>query len=171
MTSLTPRRFISVLALNLILAAVAAGQRPVTSTWHGAAQELVNTKHTLFIVTIAQPTRRHKCIMSSINDSEIVCEHHGHKTAFHAADVAALIFPGKHSRWYLYAAAFLVAAVASTWGTVVLAPICPACAVATGVAALFLYLMAPASPMMTDGDSPDRLFYVAAGQTLQVRLH
>jgi hypothetical protein len=109
-------------------------------------------------------------LMQSINASEIVCMHHGHATAYRANDVAALISPGTHTRWSLYAAGFLAASGAATWGTVVLASVCVPCAVVTGVAAIFLCWMAPASAMATDGDTSDKLLYLAPGETLKVKL-
>jgi hypothetical protein len=157
------------LALSFVYAAVAFGQSP-TSTWEGTRMALVNSKQSLYVVTMAHPKRRHACLIQSINASEIVCTHHGRTTAYRAGNVAALIFPGTHTRWYLYAAGFLAGSGAATWGTVVLAPICIPCAAVTGIAAFFLFWMAPASAMMTDGDSSDTLLYLAPGQTLKVKL-
>lgn len=163
-------RLFTVLALSFIFATVALGQRPLTPTWEGARAELVNMKHTLYVVTISRPMNRRRCLMQSINASEIVCTRHGHTTAYRAEDVAALIIPGTHTRWYFYAAGFLAAGGVATWGTVVLASACAACAAITGVATFFLYWMAPMSAMATDGDTPDTLLYLAPGRTLKVNL-
>jgi len=57
---------------------------------------------------------------------------------------------------------------AAIWGTVVLAPVCPPCAVGTGIAA-FLIFGATGAVLIGD-DMPDRLLYLAPGQTLQVEL-
>ena len=170
MISSTLRRLLTVLALNFVFTTVALSQRPVTATWDGALAELVNTKRTLYVVTIAHPKNRHTCMMQSISGSEIVCTHHGHTTTYRAEDVAALIFPGTHTRWYLYAAGFLAGGGVATWGTVVLASVCVPCAAVTGVAAFFLYWMAPMSAMATDGDVADTLLYLAPGQILKVKL-
>jgi hypothetical protein len=170
MISSTLRSLFTVLALSFALVAVALGQNPVTPAWEGARAELVNTKQALYVVTIAHPKSRRACLMQSINAREIVCMHHGHTTAYRADDVAALISRGTHTRWYLYFAGFLAASGAAAWGTVVLASACAPCAVVTGAAAFFLLWMAPASGMATDGDAPDKLLYLASGQTLKVKL-
>jgi hypothetical protein len=160
------------LALSFVSAAIALGQSPQTSTWEGARTELVNTtQHTLYVITIAHPKSRHTCHIQSIDASEIVCTHHGHTTIYGAADVAALIFPGIHTRWYLYAAGFLAAGGAATWGAVVLASVCAPCFGGTLVAAFIFYGMVPMSAMLTDGDSADTLLYLAPGQTLKVKLN
>jgi len=163
-------RFFPILALILLFATIAQSQAPVASTWEGAQANLVNEKHTLYVVTIAHPKIRHTCIVQSVNASEIVCSQHGHAIDYLAKDVAALIDRGTHSRWYFYSARFLAAAGAATWGTVALAPVCVPCAVFTGIAALFLYQLAGLSGMISDGDFPDELLYLAPGQTLKVSL-
>jgi hypothetical protein len=170
MISSALRRLISILALNSFFAAVALGQAPVASTWQGVQEELFNTKHTLYVVTIAHPKTRHTCPMQSIDASQIVCNHHGHATAYFAKDIAALIHRGDHTRVYPFAAGFLAAGGAATWGTVVLASVCAPCAVITAVAALFFYQLAGLSGMLTDADSPDELLYLAPGQALKVSL-
>jgi hypothetical protein len=170
MISSTLRRLSTVLALGSAFATAALGQSPLAPTWESAREELVNTKHTLYVVTISHPSRRHTCLMQSINASEIVCSNHGHATAYRAEEVAALISPGTHTRWYLYAAGFLAAGGATTWVTVILAPVCVPCAATTGIAAFFLYWMAPMSAMATDDDTADTLLYLAPGQSLKVNL-
>lgn len=170
MISLALRRIFTALALILVFATAASGQSPQTTTWEGARAVLAKTKQTVYIVTITHPKNRRTCLVQSIDASEIVCTHHGHSTAYRAEDVSALISPGTHTRWYLYAAGFLGAGGAATWGTVAFATVCAPCAVITGFAAFVLYWMAPASAMMTDGDSPDALSYLAPGQTLNVKL-
>jgi len=166
----TLRRLVSVLAFAFVFAGAALSQRPPTSTWEGAGAELFGTKRTLYVVTIAHPKRRHTCLMQAISATDVVCTHHGHTTTYRADDVAALILPGTHTGWYFYAIGFLAASGAATWGTVVLSSVCAPCAVATGIVAFFLFWMAPASAMMTDGDTSDRLLYLASGQTLKAKL-
>jgi hypothetical protein len=170
MISSTLRSLSTVLALGFASSVVALGQNPLSATWEGARAELVNTTQTLYVVTVAHPKSRHACLMQSINASEIVCMHHGHTTAYRADDVAALIYPGDHTRWYLYAAGFLAASGAAIWGTVALASVCGPCAVVTGFAAFILLWMAPASAMTADGDTSDKLLYLASGQTLKAKL-
>ena len=170
MTPSTLRRLFTVLMFSFVSVAVAPGQSQLTPTWEGARFKLFNTKQTLYVVTIAHPKSHHTCLMQSINASEIVCTHRGHTTAYRTENVAALIAPGVHARWYLYAAGFLSAGGAATWGTVALATVCPPCAVLTGIAAILLYSMVPLSAMVTDGDTSDKLLYLASGQTLKVKL-
>jgi hypothetical protein len=168
MTITTVNRLIMVLALSLISGA-ALGQAPQAATWQGA-QALVVAKKNVKIITIAHPKLRHPCAVVSISANEIICGHSGHTMTFRAEDVAAVIEPGEHSHWYLYFAGSLAAAGAATWGTVVLAAVCPICAAATGVAALFLYVITPGTAFLSDDDSADSLLYLAPGQTLKVGL-
>lgn len=171
----TLRRTFLVLALSFNFAAVAFSQNPAARTWLGARAEFVNTKQKLnkqaiYVVTIAHPTKRRRCLTQSIDAEQIVCTNHRHAITYRAEDVAALIVPGTHTRWYFYAAGFLAAGGAATWAAVVLAPACIPCAAATGVAALFLLWMAPMSAMATDDDTADTLLYLAPGQGLKVKL-
>ena len=57
---------------------------------------------------------------------------------------------------------------AAIWGTVVLAATCPACAVATGITALFFF--GAAGAILIADDQPDRLLYLAPGQELTGKL-
>jgi len=109
-------------------------------------------------------------MMQSINTSEIVCDHHGRLTIYKAQDVAAIIEPGEHTPVLIYVGGILAASGAAAWGTGVLASVCIPCAVVTGVAALFLFMLAPGAAMAADGDSSDTLMYLAPGQKLQVKL-
>lgn len=169
MTAPTLRRFITVFALGFISATLALGQTPLTSTWEGA-QKMTSAKHKVYVVTTGHPERRHACVVRSIDSSGIACTHLGRATVYRAADVAALIRPGSHTKWYLWTAGFAAAAVAATWGTVVLAPVCPPCAVGTGVAALFFVAVTPLTAMMGDEDDADALLYLAPGQALQFKM-
>jgi hypothetical protein len=164
------RHLIPAFAISCIFANVALCQTSTTSAWEGARAELANPKQTVYVITIAHPKTRHTCLVQSVNASEIVCAHYGRTTTFRAGDVGALILRGEHARWYLYAAGFLAAGGGATWATVALSSVCIPCAAATGLAALVLYTLAPMCAMMTDGDSPDQLLYLAPGQTLRVRL-
>jgi hypothetical protein len=57
---------------------------------------------------------------------------------------------------------------AAIWGTVVLAPICPACAVATGIQAFFFF--GAAVNILICDYKPNRLLYLAPGQQLSKKL-
>jgi hypothetical protein len=164
-----PRSLFAGLALSFVFASFALGQSPTAPTWESARAERVATR-TLYVITISHPKSRRTCLVQSIGASEIVCTHRGHQATYRVGEVAALILPGVHTRWYLYAAGFLTAGGAATWGTVVLASVCIPCAAATAVAAFFLYWMAPMSAMATDGDTADTLLYLAPGQSLKVKL-
>ena len=166
----TLRGCIAVVTFGFIFSAVALGQNPQDRAWE-SAQRNIAAKEKVYVVTIAHPKRRNLCVVQSIGLDKIVCTHPGHTRVFRAGDVAALIERGEHTRWQLYFAGVLAAGGAATWGTVVLASVCPVCAVATGVAALFLYVVAPLTAMLTEGDSGDSLLYLAEGQHLQVRLN
>lgn len=163
-------RLVAVLSVSFIFAGAALGQAPKTAAWE-PAQWQVGAKDKVYVVTMAEPKRRRACTVESISADEIVCMHGGHATVYGSKDVAALIHAGEHAPWYLFFAGFLGAGVAATWGTVVLAPICPVCAVATGIAAVFFYVLAPGSAMLTDGDYDGSLLYLAPGQRLQVKVN
>ena len=160
------RRLITVFALNLICVTGALAQSAVTATWEGARAKLVNTRHKVYVVTVADATRRHVCRVDSINDSEIVCGHRGHTTSFQANDVAALILPGRHAPLHLSFASSLALGAVAMMGAGIFSLVCPACAVVSGTAALVFFAMAPATAFHTD----DTLLYLAPGQSLQVNL-
>src|ERR1700759_4656945 len=90
------RWLITILSLNLIFAAVMHGQVAQATAWTGA-EGIITPKQKIYVVTAAHPNRRHTCMVRSIDESEIVCEHLGHTTAYRAEDVTALIGPGKHT--------------------------------------------------------------------------
>lgn len=163
------RRILTALTFSFISVVAAQGQAAQTTSW-ASAQGVIQAEQKVYVITVAHPRRRHACLVHSIDDSEIVCTHLGRTATFHAGDVAALIRPGEHTPVLLFFTGFLAAAGAATWGTVILAPICPVCAVATGVAAAVLYVMTMGSGFLADGDSADTVLYLAAGQKLQVSL-
>lgn len=180
MTASTLRCFVTALTFGFISTAVACGQAPQVfqapqapqnSSWGEGVVRNIAAKDKVYVVTIAHPKYRHVCVVAWIDDDKIACTHPGHESVYRVEDVAALVQPGEHAHVWPYFVGFLASAVAATWGTIVLAPVCPPCAVATGAAALILYWMAPASGMMSDDDSPDTLLYLAAGQRLQVKLN
>jgi len=166
-------RQITFVVVTCFLFAVSARGQSSASTWEVAPVDVGvgNSPKRLYVVTKTHPTKRHTCEARSVSTSEIVCEHHGRPTIYKAEDVAAIIEPGEHSRWHLYSIGFLAASGLTAWGTAVVASICLPCAIAPGFAAFFLFWMAPAMAMGSDGDSPDKLLYIAPGQTLRVKLH
>lgn len=137
-------------------------------TWEFA--QLFNpSKHKLFVVTVDQPNRRQSCRIKSFTEEKLVCSRAiGGPRTYLPQQVVALILPGDGGwqfRVWLGLNAGLGAAI---WGTVVLAAACPACAVGTGIAALFFFSFAGAVAY-TD-DVPDRLLYLAPGQQLSGKL-
>ena len=180
MTTTKLSRSITAVTLCFVAAGVALGQAPQvfqiprapqTSSWGDGVQRKVAAKEKVYVVTIAHPKHRNTCIVQSVDADEIVCTHPGHKTIFRAGDVAALIKPGEHTPVLLLFVSFLAGTGAATWGTVVLAGVCPVCAVATGITAAVLFILADGSGFLADGDYADSLLYLAAGQRLQVRLN
>ena len=172
MSSSIPIRHIIRCALScLLFAAAASGQSSPTATWELAPiYAAANTTKKLYIVTISHPKKRHACMLQSIDTSQIVCDHRGHISVYKAEDVAAIIELGEHTPVWIYVGAVLAASGAAAWGTGVLASVCIPCAAVTGVAALFLFMMAPGAAMAADGDSSDTLLYIAPGQKLKVKL-
>jgi len=164
------RNIIIFVASSLIFAVASSGQNSPAPAWEVAPVYPANTTKKIYIVTISHPKKRHTCMMQSINTSEIVCDHHGRLTIYKAQDVAAIIEPGEHTPVLIYVGGILAASGAAAWGTGVLASVCIPCAVVTGVAALFLFMLAPGAAMAADGDSSDTLMYLAPGQKLQVKL-
>lgn len=170
-SSIPIRHIIFCVTFCLLRGAAASGQNSPATTWEGVSiYAAANTTKKLYIVTIAHPKKRNTCMMQSINQSEIACDHHGHPKFYKAEDVAAIIEPGEHTPVLVYVGGILAASGAAAWGTGVLASVCVPCAVVTGVAALFLFIMAPGAAMAADGDTSDTLLYIAPGQKLQVRL-
>ena len=135
------------------------------TNWDPLAQ--INPSGKLFVVTLADPTHRHTCRIQSFTADQLTCKGLGART-YPAQDIAALIVPGDYNpkRWLVLG--FNAAAGAAIWGTIVLAPVCVPCAVATGVAAG--YLLGGAGATLICDNLPDRLLYLTPGQTLQVKL-
>lgn len=169
MITTTLRRVVSVFALSLICVTGALAQSPDTAAWEGATGKLVDTKQKVEIVTIAEPTRRQMCRVDSIEESEIVCRHHGHTVTFQANDVAALILHGG-TPGHVYFLRFLAAGGTAIFGGALLSLMCPTCAVAAVVAGLVFFAMAPVSAIYCRGNTGDTLLYLAPGQTLRVKL-
>jgi hypothetical protein len=137
------------------------------TSWNSLAQ--INPRGKLLIVTLAQPTYRHTCAVHSFTATGLVCKGpFGTTRTYKSSDIAALIVSGEFDLKIRLVLAFNAALGASIWGTVVLAATCPGCAVATGIAALFFF--GGAGAILIGDDVPDRLLYLAPGETLQVKL-
>lgn len=123
----------------------------------------------LFVVTLDQPNRRQTCHIQSFAQDKLVCSRAiGSPRTYLPQQVVALILPGDNGLKLHLVLGLNGGSAAAIWGTVVLAATCPACAAATGVAALLL--LGAAGAVLIGDDQPDRLLYLAPGQKLSARL-
>ena len=164
--------------LGPISATIALAQSPTSTieipvvssqgTWE-VAQQLAFSKEKLFVVTLDQPHRRQTCRIQSFTVDKLVCSRgiSGLRT-YLPEQVLALILPGDEGMRLRVLLGLNGASAAAIWGTVVLAATCPACAAATGVAALLLLCAAGAIGFVDD--QPERLLYLAPGQQLTGKL-
>ena len=134
------------------------------SSWQ-AAQAVVASKHKLVVVTVNRPNRRQACRVQAFTNRELVCARVvGGPRIYLPEQVVALIVPGDDALRIRLVLGFNAGLGASIWGTIALAATCPACAVATGLAAFMMFSAAGAT-LIGDGQ-PERLLYVAAGRQL-----
>jgi hypothetical protein len=189
MRSRTLRRLFTLAALTLLTATLALAQpipsasgntpaasslvdsldynKPKFTSWNSLAG--IDPRGKLFVVTVAQPTQRHTCLVQSITVDRLACKGpFGSSRTYKPNDILALIVPGEYDLKIRLVLGLNAALGASIWGTVVLAAACPACAVGTGIAALFLF--AAAGAILIGDDLPDCLLYLGPGQNLQVQL-
>ena len=123
----------------------------------------------LIVVTVDQPNRRQSCRVQSYTPEKLVCQRAiGGPRTYLTPQILALILPGDGGLRLRIVLGLNGGMGAAIWGTVVLAAACPACAVATGVAALLLFCAAGAT-LIGDG-VPDRLVFLAPGQHLSSKL-
>ena len=176
----TTRKILICFALALAFVTIARAQSPTSSEtvtipvdrandeWQ-VAQSISSSSRKILVVTLHQPERRASCHIRSFTVDKLVCSRaFGGTHTYLRQQVIALILPGDDDvrlRFVLGLNAVLGAAI---WGTVVLAPICPACAVVTGVIALGLF-GATGAVLIGDGQ-PDQIFYLAPGQKLTDKL-
>jgi hypothetical protein len=134
-----------------------------------AAQSVGSPKGKLFVVTADQPQRRQPCRIQSFTLDKLVCSRViGGPRTYLPQQVLALILPGDDGIRLRLVFGLNGGLGAAIWGTVVLAAACPACAVATGIAAL-LFFSAAGAVLYVD-DQPNRLLYLAPGQQLSRKL-
>ena len=138
-------------------------------TWE-FAQSFDPSKHKLYVVTLDQPTRRHTCHIQSFTNDKLVCSRAigGFSRTYLPQQIVAILLPGDDElrRWVLLGINGGLGA--SIWGTVVIAAACPACAVGTGIMAL--WFLGAAGTTLVCGDVPDRLLYLAPGHELSSKL-
>ena len=177
----TNRSILSLFALAVASAAVAVAQQSSTSTetlgipgnstdstWQ-VAQSLGSTKGKLFVATVDQPQRLQVCHVQSFTLDKLVCTRPiGSPRVYLPLQVLAVILPGDDDLKLRLVLGFNGGLGAAIWGTVVLAATCPACAVATGIAAFFFFSAAGA--VLIGDDQPNRLLYLAPGQQLSPKL-
>lgn len=77
--------------------------------------------------------------------------------------IAAMILPGDRVLTIGMLTGFNAGLGASIWGTVILAAACPLCAAGTAAAALLFF--GGIGAVLYAGDEPERLVYLAPGQT------
>lgn len=177
----TIHRVFVLVALVLVSATITLGQSSKATdvltlnpsdTWQGA--QLVGASNgklfrKLFVVTVEHPDHRQTCRIRSFTPDKLVCSRGlGGPRIFLPQQVIALIVPGDEGLRIKLVLGFNAGLGAAIWGTVVLAAACPACAVATGIAAFFFFGAAGAT-LIGDGQ-PDRLLFVAPGQELSRKL-
>jgi hypothetical protein len=147
---------------------IPAGNTAAANTWQ-VAQQVGPTKGKLFVVTLDRPNRRQACRILFFTPEKLVCSRAlGGPRTYLPQQVVALILPGDGALKLRLMLGLNGGLGAAIWGTVVLAAACPACAVATGIAAFFCFGAAGAIGM--GDDQPDRLLYLARGQKLSRRL-
>ncbi|MGA7885022.1 MAG: hypothetical protein WCA44_04720 [Acidobacteriaceae bacterium] len=168
------RYIFSLAVLALVSATIALAESPARSdipignTWQ-TAQSTGSSKHKLLVVTFDQPRRRQTCRIQSFTQDKLVCSRaFGGSRTYLRRQILAVILPGDGSLKLALALGFNGGLGAAIWGTVVLAAACPACAVATGIAAFFCFSAAGA--VLIGDDQPDRLLYLAPGQHLTGKL-
>jgi hypothetical protein len=123
----------------------------------------------ILIVTTARPTHRIACSVQSFTADQLICKAPFGATRVHkSADIAALITPDDEDVRLRIVLALNGASAAAAWGTLILAPVCIPCAVATGVVAAALFF-ANGAILMADGQ-PETLLYLAPNQQLQIKL-
>jgi len=174
----TIRSILTLFALALVSASIALAQSRISTgapaittrnTWQ-VAQLVGSSKSKLFVVTLDQPHRRQTCRIQSFTTEKIVCSRAiGRPRTYLPQQVVALILPGDDGLKLRLALGLNGALAAAIWGTVAFAGPCPACAVATGIAALVFFGAAFGAAFIADYQ-PDRLLYLAPGHQLMAKL-
>ena len=179
MTQRAVRRILVILAFTLGSAGIALAQSATSletvtipiaasNSWQ-AALRAGSSKGKLSVVTLDQPNRRQSCRMQSYTPKELVCfRGSGGARTYLMQDVLALILPSNGRMKRAFVLGLNGVSAAAIWGTVVLATTCPACAVVTGIAAVW-YLGLAGVTLICD-NRPDHLLYVAPGQQLTGKL-
>lgn len=171
------RRVITFFVLALVSSTISLAQSPtstettttsVYNTWQ-VAQQIGSPQKKLFVVTLDQPHRRRTCRIQSFTLGKLICSRAiGGPRTYLPEQVVALILPGDDDLKFRLVLGLNGGLAAAIWSTVMLAAPCPACAVATGIAALLLF--GAAGAILVGDKQPDRLLYLAPGQQLTGKL-
>jgi hypothetical protein len=171
------RRVFAFTALTLVCTTIAFAQSstsdaipagPTSNTWQ-FAQTVGISKHKIIVVTLDQPQRRQTCHIQTFTMEKLVCSRGiGSPRTYLRQQVLALILPGDMGLKIRLALGLNGGVAVAIWGTVALAAACPACAVATGIAALLLF--GAAGAILIGDDQPERQLYLAPGQQLTGKL-
>ena len=143
----------------------ASYDQPRFTNWYPLA--VVNPSGKLFVVTTSDPKHRHACRVQTFSVDQLICKG-GARTNFRTDEIAALIVRGNYVSNRISLALGNATLGAAIWGTIVLAPVCPLCAAATAVEAFGAFGFSEVT--LICNHVPDRLLYLAPGQTLQVKL-
>jgi hypothetical protein len=137
-------------------------------TWR-AAQSSGSSNHKLYLVTMDQPHRRQTCHVKLFTEDRLECSRPiGDPRTYLPQQVLALIIPGDVLSARIPIFLGLNAGLGTAiWATVMLTATCPACAAATGIAALIFFCAAGA--VAYSDDVPNKLLYLAPGHELSLK--
>jgi hypothetical protein len=141
---------------------------PARNNWQ-IAQSVGSSKGNILVVTLDKPDRQQACRVQSFTEDKLVCSRAiGAPRTYLPQQILALLLPSDNDLKYGFVLGLNVLLGAAIWGTVVLAPMCPGCAVATGVVALVLF--GAAGALLIADDTPNSLLYLAPGKQLSKKL-
>lgn len=169
----TVRRIPALIAFVLASATFALAQAPTSPPSPAisptaprlVAQSAGSSKGRLIVVTQDHPQRWQTCRIQTFTQDKLVCSRAiGGPRIYLPRQIVALILPGDGNLRLRLVLGLNAGLGAAIWGTVALAAPCPACAAATGIAALLLFCAA--GSILIGDEQPDRLVYLAPGQQL-----
>lgn len=175
----TLRRLLTLAALTLLSATLALAQdvqqpakresaEQAPGNWSDAAT-LSSSQKNLFVVTTAAPTHPHTCRVQSITTDQLICKAaFGASHIYQSQDIAALLIPAKYKFKFKphFDTADKIGLGAAILGGIAMTGL-GAPLVAAGVLGLVVACTLTDAVLIT----PDRLLYLAPGQTLQVKIH
>jgi len=133
-------------------------------TWDTVAHGHPSEK--FIVLTTAEPWVRHTCHVKSLSQTELLCAgKFGHTVAYRRDDIAALVIPGFHEHLGLLTFLFLSASAGAFAAACFVAPI-----LLSIVGTLFFSVLGAISVGATGRDTPESLYYLRSGASLQIRL-